>query len=144
MAGYRNLHTSVFSANWLILSAIEISVIQSTGNKLHFSISCETTLLMLSCDHIESVKLIHVASKASILHSSPSYFSKCSHVNILSASLPTLTTPHNRSNCTTSFKVGIKWQNYIRTYVSSSSYRAGSTDIPDPLSSLLPIVHRPR
>ena len=27
---------------------------------------------------------------------------------------------------------------------SSSSYRAGSTDIPDPLSSLLPIVHRPR
>ena len=27
---------------------------------------------------------------------------------------------------------------------SSSSYRAGSTDIPDPLSQLLPIVHRPR
>ena len=27
---------------------------------------------------------------------------------------------------------------------SSSSYRAGSTDIPDPLSPLLPIVHRPR
>ena len=26
----------------------------------------------------------------------------------------------------------------------SSSYRAGSTDIPDPLSPLLPIVHRPR
>ena len=26
---------------------------------------------------------------------------------------------------------------------SSSSYRAGSTDIPDPLSPLLPIVHRP-
>ena len=25
-----------------------------------------------------------------------------------------------------------------------SSYRAGSTDIPDPLSPLLPIVHRPR
>ena len=28
--------------------------------------------------------------------------------------------------------------------LSSSSYRAGSTDIPDPLSPLLPIVHRPR
>ena len=27
---------------------------------------------------------------------------------------------------------------------SSSSSRAGSTDIPDPLSPLLPIVHRPR
>ena len=26
----------------------------------------------------------------------------------------------------------------------SSSYRAGSTDIPDPLSPLLPIVHRSR
>ena len=29
-------------------------------------------------------------------------------------------------------------------YMSSSSCRAGSTDIPDPLSQLLPIVHRPR
>ena len=27
---------------------------------------------------------------------------------------------------------------------SSSSYRASRTDIPDPLSLLLPIVHRPR
>ena len=34
---------------------------------------------------------------------------------------------------------GSKW-----TGESSSSYRAGSTDIPDPLSPLLPIVHRPR
>ena len=34
---------------------------------------------------------------------------------------------------------------YIYIYISSSSsYRAGSTDIPDPLSPLLPIVHRPR
>ena len=33
---------------------------------------------------------------------------------------------------------------YIYIYISSSSsYRAGSTDIPDPLSPLLPIVHRP-
>ena len=32
----------------------------------------------------------------------------------------------------------------IFIYISSSSYRAGSTDIPDPLSPLLPIVHRPR
>ena len=29
-------------------------------------------------------------------------------------------------------------------YISSSSCRTGSTDIPDPLSPLLPIVHRPR
>ena len=29
-------------------------------------------------------------------------------------------------------------------YISSlSSYRPGSTDIPDPLSPLLPIIHRP-
>ena len=32
----------------------------------------------------------------------------------------------------------------IDIYHHSSSYRAGSTDIPDPLSPLLPIVHRPR
>ena len=38
------------------------------------------------------------------------------------------------------------WKLIICTsYISSSSsYRAGSTDIPDPLSPLLPIVHRPR
>ena len=33
---------------------------------------------------------------------------------------------------------------YDKSLSSSSSYRAGSTDIPDPLSPLLPIVHRPR
>ena len=33
---------------------------------------------------------------------------------------------------------------HIKKISSSSSYRAGSTDIPDPLSPLLPIVHRPR
>ena len=32
----------------------------------------------------------------------------------------------------------------FRQKSSSSSYRAGSTDIPDPLSPLLLIVHRPR
>ena len=32
----------------------------------------------------------------------------------------------------------------VWTKSSSSSYRASSTDIPDPLSPLLPIVHRPR
>ena len=34
--------------------------------------------------------------------------------------------------------------NMHRYYISSSSFRAGSTDIPDPLSPLLSIVHRPR
>ena len=34
---------------------------------------------------------------------------------------------------------------YIYIYISSSSScRTGSTDIPDPLSPLLPIVHRPK
>ena len=32
---------------------------------------------------------------------------------------------------------------HIRLYIYIS-YRAGSMDIPDPLSPLLPIVHRPR
>ena len=35
----------------------------------------------------------------------------------------------------------LSWDRYIS---SSSSCRVGSTDIPDPLSPLLPIVHRPR
>ena len=68
MAGYWNLHTSgVFFPVicWSYLRT-EISVTLSTGNKLHsrhppflFSLSCETTLLMLSCDRIESAKFIH-------------------------------------------------------------------------------------
>ena len=33
---------------------------------------------------------------------------------------------------------------YIYIYIYISSCHAGSTDIPDPLSPLLPIVHRPR
>ena len=38
-----------------------------------------------------------------------------------------------------------KWYKHQqKSSSSSSSYRAGSTDIPDPLSPLLPIVHRPR
>ena len=32
----------------------------------------------------------------------------------------------------------------LSLFMDLSSYRAGSTDIPDPLSPLLPIVHRPR
>ena len=35
-------------------------------------------------------------------------------------------------------------QKSLYIYISSSSCRAGSTDIPDPLSPLLPIFHRPR
>ena len=41
-----------------------------------------------------------------------------------------------------SFTMTASWICMISS--SSSSYRAGSTDIPDPLSPLLPIVHRPR
>ena len=48
-------------------------------------------------------------------------------------------------------QVWVKWYDYysfviihLRKVSSSSSCRAGSTDIPDPLSSLLPIVHRSR
>ena len=50
---------------WSYLPA-EKSVTLSIGNK-SYSLSCETTLLILSCDRIESVKFI-VASYASILH----------------------------------------------------------------------------
>ena len=39
---------------------------------------------------------------------------------------------------------GVLLADTIALYSSSSSYRAGSTDIPDPLSPLLSIVHRPR
>ena len=45
---------------------MEISVTLSIGNKL-YSLSCENTLLMLSCNCIESAKFI-VASLTSILH----------------------------------------------------------------------------
>ena len=40
--------------------------------------------------------------------------------------------------------IGYLMPNSLLYKSSSSSYRAGSTDIPDPLSPLLPIVHRPR
>ena len=52
--------------------------------------------------------------------------------------------------CVLSIKVPIRKKSGIlfndpRIYISSSSScRAGSTDIPDPLSPLLPFVHRPR
>ena len=42
-----------------ILLRTEKSVILSTGNKLHVSLSCETTLLMFSCGLIECDKCIH-------------------------------------------------------------------------------------
>ena len=44
----------------------------------------------------------------------------------------------------TAMDVLMKWRKKRKYTSSSSSYRAGSTDIPDPLSPLLPIVHRPR
>ena len=66
MTGYRNLYTSVFFLVicWSYLRT-EISVTLSTSNNsiprhppLFFSLSCETTLLMLSCDRIESAKFL--------------------------------------------------------------------------------------
>ena len=52
--GYQNLHTSVFfpviCGSYL---RTEIYVIQSIGNN-SYPLSCKTTLLMLSCDRIES------------------------------------------------------------------------------------------
>ena len=58
MAGYQNLHTSAFFPVicWSYLRT-EISVTLSIDNKL-YSLSFETTLLILSCDHIESAKFI--------------------------------------------------------------------------------------
>ena len=47
-------HFRVFFGYLLILS-----VILSTCNKLHLSLSSETSLLILSCDRIESAKFIH-------------------------------------------------------------------------------------
>ena len=59
MASYRNLHTSGFFpiSCWSYLRT-KISVILSRDNKLYFSLSCEPTMLMLSCDCIGSDKFI--------------------------------------------------------------------------------------
>ena len=62
VAGYRNLHT--FSCFFPVICwsylQLEIFVTLSIGNEL-YSLSCETTLLMLACDHIESAKFIVVS-----------------------------------------------------------------------------------
>ena len=72
MASYWDLHTLVFFPVicWSYLRT-EISVTLSSGNGfftilLYFSLSCENTLLMLSCNCIESTKFIYVT--VSILH----------------------------------------------------------------------------
>ena len=57
MGGYRNLHTSGFFP--VIYPRTKISVIISSA--IIFSLPCETTLLMLSCDRIESAQFIHGA-----------------------------------------------------------------------------------
>ena len=51
-----------FSGNLLILSEngnMSLYPQAINYNPLYFSLSCETTLLMLSCDRIESAKFIH-------------------------------------------------------------------------------------
>ena len=53
-------------------------------------------------------------------------------------------TPSTESKFRISKEKLFVFQKGLSTFDSSSSYRAGSTDIPDPLSPLLPIVHRPR
>ena len=40
-------------------------------------------------------------------------------------------------------RIDTKLEEKSSFFFISSSYRAGSTDIPDPLSPLLPIVHHP-
>ena len=73
----------------------------SSGNNyhaVHRSISSGASLFLR---HSENFYLVSYCEPSCILHSSPSYFSKCSRVNILSESLSSLPTPHKRSNCTT-------------------------------------------
>ena len=53
-----NLYTSIFPVICWSYQRTEIYVILSTCNKLPFSFSWETSLLMLSCDRIESTKFI--------------------------------------------------------------------------------------
>ena len=59
IAGYRNLHTSGVFFSVICWSYLwtGISVTQSIGHK-SCSLSCETTLLMLFCDRIESAKFL--------------------------------------------------------------------------------------
>ena len=73
----------------------------SSGNNyhaVHRSISSGASLFLR---HSENFYLVSYCEPSCILHSSPSYFSKCSLGNILSESLSSLPTPHKRSNCTT-------------------------------------------
>ena len=66
MAGYRNLHTSVFfsgnllvlSANWNICHSIYRQWIIFSPSCFVFLFPVKTTLLMLSCDRFESAKFI--------------------------------------------------------------------------------------
>ena len=56
--------------------------------------------------------------------------------------------PHTITEPRPSYSVGViqggcsSFTNFSRTSSSSTSCRAASTDIPDPLSPLLPIIHR--
>ena len=60
-----------------------------------------------------------------------------SHVNFQQTW--TFSSNYRTASCLVQLCMPHRW-----TSSSSSSYRTGSTDIPDPLSPLLPIVHRPR
>ena len=71
----------------------EITIMQFIGHSLR--------VLHFFLRHSENFYLVSYCEPSCILHSSPSYFSKCSLVNILSESLSSLPTPHKRSNCTT-------------------------------------------
>ena len=54
------------------------------------------------------------------------------------------TVPSAPITITLMFNSVLRFLAWFKSSSSSSSYRAGSTDIRDPLSPLLPIVHRPR
>ena len=57
MAGYRNLHTFVFFSV-ICWSYLRTEISCHFIHRMNFSLSCETTLLMLSCDRIESARFI--------------------------------------------------------------------------------------
>ena len=92
ITGHRNMYFRRLWNGMFDRHRAEITVMQFTGHSLpahHFVTAPWHFYLVPYCQ------------PSYILHSSPSYFTKCSLVNILSEYLSSLPTPHKRSNCTT-------------------------------------------